>query len=69
MKSIFQGIFLFTLIGGINLYTGILNQQEIIAQHSSAKFNNINLISGILILLADAILITRAIIEHLQKED
>ena len=57
------------LIGGINLYTGIMNQQEIISQHSPVKFNNINLISGILLLLADAIVITRAIMEHLQKEE
>lgn len=61
--------FPFSLIGGINLYTGIMNQQEIISQHSPVKFNNINLISGILLLLADAIVITRAIMEHLQKEE
>lgn len=69
VKSIVQSVFLFTLIGGINLYSGILNQQEIISQHSTAKFNNINLISGIMILLADAIIIVRVIMEHLQKED
>lgn len=69
VKSIIQSIFLFTLIGAINLYTGILKQQEIIAQHSTVKFNNINLISGILILLADVIIIARVIMEHLQKED
>mgnify|MGYP000936010411 CR=1 FL=1 len=57
------------VIDGINLYTGIMNQQEIISQHSPVKFNNINLISGILLLLADAIVITRAIMEHLQKEE
>ena len=67
--NIVQSIFLFSLIGGINLYTGIMNQQEIISQHSPVKFNNINLISGILLLLADAIVITRAIMEHLQKEE
>lgn len=69
VKNIVQSIFLFSLIGGINLYTGIMNQQEIISQHSPVKFNNINLISGILLLLADAIVITRAIMEHLQKEE
>ena len=69
VKNIVQSIFLFTLIGGINLYTGIMNQQEIISQHSPVKFNNINLLSGILLLLADAIVITRAIMEHLQKEE
>ena len=68
-KSIIQSIFLFTLIGGINLYSGILNQRDIISQHSSAKFNNINLISGALILLADVIIIARVIMEYLQKED
>lgn len=45
VKNIVQSIFLFSLIGGINLYTGIMNQQEIISQHSPVKFNNINLIS------------------------
>ena len=40
-----------------------------IPQHKVTKFNNINLISGILLLLADAIVITRAIMEHLQKEE
>ena len=57
VKNIVQSIFLFSLIGGI------------ISQHSPVKFNNINLISGILLLLADAIVITRAIMEHLQKEE
>ena len=48
-KNIVQSIFLFSLIGGINLYTGIMNQQEIISQHNPV--------------------ITRAIMEHLQKEE
>lgn len=68
-KSIIQSIVLFTVIGGMNLYTGILNQREIISQHSSAKFNNISLISGIMILLADAFIIVRFIIDYTPKED
>lgn len=68
-KNIRRSILLFTLIGIINLYSGIMNQQELITQHMNTKFNNVNLISGIMILTADIIIIIRVIIEHLKKED
>lgn len=68
-KNIVRSIILFTLIGGMNVYTGIMNQREIIVQHTNGKFDNINLISGIMILLCDVLIIIRAIMDSQQKAE
>lgn len=67
-KNIIQSVILFTLIGGLNVYTGIMNQREIIVQHIHGKFDNINLISGIMILLCDVLIIIRAIMDFQQQK-
>lgn len=68
-ENIIRSIVLFTLIGGLNLYSGIRNQQEIIVLHTTTKFDNINLICGIMMLLADVIIIIRALMEFSQKSE
>lgn len=69
-KNIIRSIILFTLIGGLNIYTGIMNQREIIVQHTNGKFNNVNLVSGIMFLLCDLLIIIRTIMDlHQQKTE
>lgn len=68
-KNIVRSIVFFIFMGGLNLYTGIMNQHEIIAQHTHTKFDNINLITGVMMLLAGVIIMIRAIIEFQQNEE
>ncbi len=68
-KKVFLSILWTFLVGCLCLYVGVFTQQKLIAQHSAAKFDNICLIIGITTLFEAVIMIARAIMEHLQKEE
>lgn len=68
-KKVRSSILLNTFLSILWLYMGITKQLELIAQHSSTKFDNLDLVIGILFLINDIIIIARVIMEHLQKED
>ena len=68
-KNMIKNIVIFLLLGGANLYTGITQQLESVAQHTNARFDNIPLITGIVLLLSQAIIIVRMLMESRQKEE